>query len=125
MSLLVIDQDHYAREVAYGAGRHTYTRQQIGTRYLFMGVRILVDPADPQDIKQVHALQDAVTVNQPGGPGRFEAPNWDQASQKKVRDALLVLNETLPRSKNAKFVASELAKAQFVTTAQSQPTRGK
>ena len=57
MSLLVIDQDHYAREVAYGAGRHTYTRQQIGTRYLFMGVRILVDPADPQDIKQVHALQ--------------------------------------------------------------------
>ena len=29
------------------------------------------------------------------------------------------------RSKNAKFVASELAKAQFVTTAQSQLTRGK
>jgi len=29
------------------------------------------------------------------------------------------------RSKNAKFVASELAKAQFVTTAQSQPTRAK
>lgn len=36
-----------------------------------------------------------------GGPGRFEAPNWDQASQKKVRDALLVLNETLPDPRNA------------------------
>ena len=99
--LLVIDQDHYAREVAYDAGSHTYTKEQIGTRYLFMGVRILVDPADPEDIKKVHALQDAVTVSQPGGPGRFEAPNWDQASQDKVRDALLVLNTTLPDLRNA------------------------
>jgi hypothetical protein len=28
-------------------------------------------------------------------------PNWDQVSQKKVRDALLVLNETLPDLKKA------------------------
>ncbi len=32
-------------------------------------------------------------------PGKFEAPNWDPASQKKVRDALLVLGSTLPDSK--------------------------
>ena len=32
-------------------------------------------------------------------PGKFEVPNWDQASQKKVRDALLVLGATLPDSK--------------------------
>ena len=44
-------------------------------------------------------MQDAITVAQPGGPGRFEAPNWDQASQKKVRDALLVLGTTLPDTK--------------------------
>src|SRR4029077_19926060 len=52
--------------------------------------------ADPDDLKQVHALQDAMTVTQPGGPGRFDVPNWDQVSQKKVRDALLALAETLP-----------------------------
>ena len=28
--------------------------------------------------------------------GKFEVPNWDQASQKKVRDALLVLATTMP-----------------------------
>ena len=39
-------------------------------------------------MKKVHALQDAIKVEQPGGPGRFEVPNWDQASQKTVRDAL-------------------------------------
>ena len=36
-----------------------------------------------------------------GRPGKFEVPNWDQASQKKVRDALLVLGSTLPDFKGA------------------------
>jgi hypothetical protein len=96
MSLQVIDGEQYSPEVHYGVGRYTFTREKIGTRYVTLGVRILIDPADPEDIKQVHALQDAIKVEQPGGPGRFEVPNWDQASQKKVRDALLVLGTTLP-----------------------------
>jgi hypothetical protein len=95
----VIDEDHYTPQVIYGAGTYTFTRQNIGTRYVSLGVRILVDPADPEDIKQVHALQDAITVTQPGGPGRFEVPNWDPVSRKKVRDALLALAETLPDTK--------------------------
>jgi Protein of unknown function (DUF1214)/Protein of unknown function (DUF1254) len=96
MSLQVIDGEQYSQEVHYGAGRYPFTREKIGTRYVTLGVRILVDPTDPEDIKQVHVLQDAITVEQPGGPGRFEVPHWDQASQKKVRDALLVLGATLP-----------------------------
>jgi hypothetical protein len=99
MSLQVIDGDQYTPEVHYGAGRYTFTREKIGTRYVSLGVRILVDPNDPEDMKKVHALQDAIKVEQPGGPGRFEVPNWDQASQKKVRDALLVLGTTLPDTK--------------------------
>jgi hypothetical protein len=99
MSLQVIDGEQYTPEVHYGAGRYTFTREKIGTRYVQLGVRILVDPNDPEDLKKVHALQDAITVEQPGGPGRFEVTNWDQASQKKVRDALLVLGTTLPDTK--------------------------
>jgi hypothetical protein len=99
MSMQVIDQDHYTPAVYYGAGAHTLTREQIGTRYISVGVRTLVDPNDPQDVKAVHALQDAIRVHQPGGPGRFEVPNWDQTSQKKVRDALLALAETVPDTK--------------------------
>jgi hypothetical protein len=71
------------------------------TLYSSLGVRILVDPEDPKDIEQVHALQDAIKVEQPGGPGRFEIPNWDQRSQKKVRDALLALAATLPDTRRA------------------------
>jgi hypothetical protein len=95
-SLQVIDQDQYTQQVLYGGGRHTFTGVEIGTRYVALGIRILVDPVNPADLAQVHALQDAVKVEQPGGPGRFEVPNWDPFGRKKVRDSLLALGETVP-----------------------------
>ena len=98
MSMQVIDQDQYTPMVVYRAGRHTLTKEQIGTRYVVTAIRTLVDPTSPDDVKQVHALQDAIQVEQKS-PGRFEVPNWDQASQKKVHDALLALAETLPDTK--------------------------
>jgi len=95
LSLQVIDEDHYTREVIYSAGEHTLTRNQIGTRYVATAVRILVDPNDPADVSAVHALQDAVTVQQDSS-GSFEIPRWDPVSQKTVRDALVTLATTLP-----------------------------
>jgi len=99
MSMQVIDEDQYTPAVYYGAGGHTLTKAQIGTRYVIVGIRTLVDPADAKDVAAVHALQDEIKVEQPGGPGRFEVPYWDQASQKKVRDALIALADTLPDTK--------------------------
>ncbi|MCB8819765.1 DUF1254 domain-containing protein [Microvirga rosea] len=99
MSMQVIDEDQYTPEVAYGTGSHTLTKEKIGTRYVLVAIRTLVDPADPKDVATVHTLQDAIRIDQPGGPGKFEPPKWDQASQKTVRDALLVLASTLPDTK--------------------------
>lgn len=96
MSAMLINQDHYNPHVFYGAGSHTLTREDAGSRYVMVGVRTLADPKNPEDMKQAHALQDAITVEQPGGPGTFEAPDWDPVSQKKVRDALIALSATLP-----------------------------
>ena len=101
MTMMVIDEDHYVFTVAYGAGSHTLAREKICTRYALVAIRTLVDPNDPKDVAQVNALQDAVKVEQPGGPGKFEVPNWDPVSQKKVRDALVVLGETIPDWKHA------------------------
>ena len=89
-SMQVIDQDHYTHGVIYAPGAKTFERQAIGTRYIALLVRTLLDPNDPEDLKKVHALQDQISVAQKS-PGMFEVPGWDQASQKKVRDALLVL----------------------------------
>lgn len=101
MSLQVIDEDQYVPNVFYGAGSYTLTREEIGTRFVGTAVRTLVNPDDPADLAQATALQDAITVIQPGGPGTFEVPHWDPVSQKKVRDALLALAETLPDTRHA------------------------
>ncbi|GFG49200.1 carboxylesterase [Mycolicibacterium agri] len=98
LSMQVIDEDHYTHQVAYGAGQHTLTRDRIGTRYVATPVRILVDPNDPADLSAVHALQDAITVQQ-DDTGSFEVPNWDPVSQKTVRDALVTLAGALPDTK--------------------------
>jgi hypothetical protein len=99
MSMHVIDEDEYTIGVDYGAGSRTLSKGEIGTRYAIVAVRTLVDPNDPKDVEAVRALQDAIKVDQPGGPGKFEVPNWDQASQKTVRDGLLMLATTLPDTK--------------------------
>ena len=94
-TMIFIDEDHYVHDVVYGAGTYTMTRDKIGTRYAVAAIRILVDPGDPKDMEQVRALQDAVKVTQKSS-GSFEIPNWDPASHKKVRDALVVLGSTIP-----------------------------
>jgi hypothetical protein len=100
MSMQVINEDHYVPEVIYGKGNYTLTKDKVGTRYVVAAIRTLVDPANTRDIEQVHALQDAIKVSQKNS-GRFEAPKWDQASQKKIRDALIVLASTLADFKKA------------------------
>lgn len=101
MSMMVVNQDHYVQEVVYGAGQQILTKEKAGTRYALIGIRTLVDPADPEDLKQVHAIQDTLKIEQPGGPGTFAVPEWDAVSQKKVRDALLVLASTTSGFKRA------------------------
>ena len=43
LSALIINEDHYNPQVFYGAGTHTLTRQDVGTRYVMVGVRTFVD----------------------------------------------------------------------------------
>jgi hypothetical protein len=90
MAMQVIDEDHYTVTVIYGPGAHTFTKEQVGTRYLLFLVRTFVDPANPSDVAKVHALQDALSVTQ-SHKGTFEVPDWDRASLDKIRGALNAL----------------------------------
>ena len=90
MSMQVISQDHYTTEVAYGPGSFTYTKDKVGTRYVFVIIRTLADSGNPQDVKAANAVQDAIKVEQ-ASAGKFEVPNWDQASLTRARDALEAL----------------------------------
>ena len=94
MSMMIVNEDHYVQAVYYGTTPRVLDKNLVGTRYAVVGIRTFVDPTSPADVKKVHALQDAIKVSQPGGPGQFSVPSWDPASQKKVRDALLELAST-------------------------------
>jgi hypothetical protein len=99
-SMMLIDEDHYVHGVFYGAGSHTLSKHEFGTRYGLAAVRILVDPNSAQDLDEVHTLQDSIKVSQKN-PGTLEFPNWDQDSQTKIRQALTVLGDTLPDYRRA------------------------
>lgn len=113
MSLQVINEDQYTYGVFYKPGTYTLTRQEIGTRYVVAAVRTLVDPGDPKDAAVAHGLQDAIQSVQ-SDTGRFEVPKWDQASQSKVRDALLVLGSTLPDTNRMYGRKDEVDPVRFV-----------
>lgn len=114
MSLQVISQDHYTIEVAYAPGRFTYSRDQIGTRYVGFLVRTLANPEDETDLKAANATQDGVQVQQ-ASIGTFEVPSWDLVSQTKIRNAVSSLATGVGKMK-AKFAAF---------TARMRPLAGK
>lgn len=113
ISMQIIDQDQYTHGVHYKPGTYTLSKAEIGTRHVVAAVRTLVNPADPKDVKRAHKLQDAITVSQPA-IGTFEVPNWDQASQKKVRDALLVLATTMPDTNRMYGTKDEVDPVRFL-----------
>ncbi|RZN09999.1 carboxylesterase [Bradyrhizobium genosp. SA-3] len=90
MGMQVVNEDQYTAATYYGAGTRTLTREMVGTRYAIAVIRFLVDFSNKEEIQQVHALQDAIRSSQER-PGTFEVPNWDQASLRKVKAALLQL----------------------------------
>jgi hypothetical protein len=90
MSLQIINEDHYVPFVAYDHAPHTLTEKNVGTRYVMVAIRTLVNPNDPKDLDEVHTLQDAIKVRQTE-IGRLDLPNWNQADLKDVRNALLLL----------------------------------
>ncbi|MDD2050590.1 DUF1254 domain-containing protein [Pseudomonas putida] len=98
-SMIAINEHENTPGVVYKAGSYTYSKQDVGSRYVVLGVRTMVNPNDAKDVQAAHALQDAIKVRQEGGAGKFEMPAWDPASQDKVRAALLALAATVPDSR--------------------------
>lgn len=90
MSMQAVSQDHFTLEVAYAPGRHEYTREGVGTRYLFILIRTLADPRDADDLRAARDLQDAIAVEQ-ASAGWFEVPSWEAESRDAIRQALKLL----------------------------------
>ena len=93
-SMMVLSQDEYIPMVAYEPGEYTLTKDTVGTRYVLVLLRTLVDGTKPGDITAVNEIQDTIAAQQ-AAPGTFEIPDWDQKELATLTDAINVLADTL------------------------------
>lgn len=94
LSAMVVNQDHYVDAIFHDPGEHELTTDQLGTPYVVVAVRTLVDPADPDDIAAVAAIQDQILLTA-NSAAPFQPPAYDTATLDETRDALLSLARNL------------------------------
>ena len=90
VSVMVVNQDHYINRVFHEAGEHALTLDEFDTPWVAVAARILVDPADEDDVAAVNRLQDQITLEAESAKP-FEPPDYDTAALDSTREALLEL----------------------------------
>jgi hypothetical protein len=93
-SMMVVSEDEYIPIVVYKPGDYTLSKDTVGSRYVLVLIRTLVDATNPVDIRAVNEIQDKVTTQQTS-PGTFDVPSWDQKGLGKLTDAINVLAATM------------------------------
>ena len=99
-SLLIINEGHFSKLVAYEAGEYTLTSEEMGSRYVVAIVRTLVDAEDPEDLKMAYKAQDGLQLKQKN-IGEFDVPNWDATDLNNIRQSFKELGRYLPNRDNA------------------------
>lgn len=51
LSMVMINEDHYIKQVAYAPGDYVLTREKIGTRYVQVVFRTFVDPEALREVE--------------------------------------------------------------------------
>ena len=98
MSLMLISQDHDIYPAYYAPGKWTFTQEEIGTRYIMLGIRTFADPNSPEDMKQAHALQDAVKVTQADSGDMSGLPQWNREEMMALRKSYNKIGSTTTSS---------------------------
>jgi hypothetical protein len=94
-SLMVVNQDHYINRVFHSPGEHDLALADYETRYVLLAMRVLADPANPDDVAEANATQDGLKLSARSAEP-LELPEYDDESLTSVRNALKELGRTLP-----------------------------
>jgi hypothetical protein len=89
-SVMVVNQDHYINRVFHQPGEHELSVDEFDTPWVAVGIRVLVDPADPADVAAVSSLQDRFAVEAKSAKP-FTMPDYDTESFDATRKAVLEL----------------------------------
>jgi len=99
-SILVVNEAHFAVLTAYDPGDYELTKEKMGSRYVAVIGRTLVDAEDANDLAEAQQAQNGLKVAQKD-KGHFDVPNWDPVALGKIREALKVLGNYLPNRDKA------------------------
>ena len=72
-----ITDEHYNPTAFIEPGTYTLTQEDMGRRYIFIGMRIQVNVADPADLTIVHELQDQLVLEQKDTGEFVPSADWD------------------------------------------------
>lgn len=97
-SMTVTNDQHYIKKTIYEPGAYTFTKADIGSRYVQVTIRIFVVANSQEDNAKVTALQDQILIKQQA-PGKLELPEWDTIAQQQLRSHLLGLVKGIPDTK--------------------------
>jgi hypothetical protein len=106
-SVMIVNQDHYIPVIFHEPGTYELSSDEVGSRYVLAGVRMLVDPADPADVAAVNRLQDGLALETASNVP-FALADYDQPSQNATRAALIELSRGLADFRGAFGRAGEV-----------------
>lgn len=98
VSVMVVNEDHYLNKMYHGQGTYKLTMDEFDTPYVNVTIRTLVDASDPEDVKQVRAIQDGMVL-QANSAKPYTHPQYDQASYEAAYKAVIELSRFLPDTK--------------------------
>ncbi len=97
LSAMIVNQDHYINAVFHGGGTFDLDPETFETPYVIAIFRILVDSADPEDVAEVNAIQDAIQL-EAGSANPFLVPNYDHEGFEHILNTTLELARSIPDS---------------------------
>jgi hypothetical protein len=97
-TVMIVSQDHYIWALDK-SGTYELTQEKYGTPWILVAGRTFVDPNDPADVDEVHALQDALKIEAKSSKP-FEHPKWDAKSMQRMYEGLAILFEGTDDTRN-------------------------
>jgi hypothetical protein len=97
VSTHILNRDHFTNAVFVGGGEYELTLDEFDTQYVVAIIRTLVDASDPEDVAEVHALQDKMAVTAASSEP-FIVPDYDEDSFQAVLKAAIELARYSPDS---------------------------
>jgi len=98
MSMTLTDENHFIKKTIYNAGKYTITKDEIGSRYIQVTIRIFVDAQNKYDNDIVTGLQDAIIIEQ-ASQGELQLLQWDPITREETRGHLLGLVKGIKSAK--------------------------